>query len=273
MYACPIGSTCPNTMCNRSFRSNWKGWVSIGTLHKHINRHCKNGEFLKIPKTYWKNYKKFYCKTCKIIANNSKKKSHTDHYILPNPNFLKNENCSEIYEEENVLKINNENKKNNMENQTDVKILDAEDWVPSWEEIWKYNSKTMNMIPPLLHKNWEKCLENLLNQLTTFSPISTLNIWKKWAIISKVLWWVPYRSGKRSKKANLATLKNRIDDWKNGEIKKLWDCFKNNCEKIKSGRDLAKRKKLNVAVIPLNKKNKKNKIGDNGTEDNKKSKV
>ncbi len=74
IYACPIGSTCSKTMCAKSFRYSWNRWVTIASMHKHINTHCKNGEFLKIPKFYWRKYKRFYCETCKKTAANSKKK-------------------------------------------------------------------------------------------------------------------------------------------------------------------------------------------------------
>ncbi len=149
-YYCPIGSVMPNKKCQASISSKFKGWLRIGSLHLHIQQHCKSNQYHVIPRQYWKKYSKKYCPQCKVVYSRSSRK-HINHVgiivddhkeVLDNMEEYKDEH-KEIFEKKN----------------DGIIFYNVDDNLPSFDEIWEYNLPCEFVIPGSLINDWASIVE------------------------------------------------------------------------------------------------------------------
>ncbi len=155
-FFCPIGSVLTQYRCNSSVNSEFRGWITIGSLFIHIQEHCRSGQFHMIPRKYWKKYSKKYCLQCKTVCSINSRfhrlhKSKDQHSIeQPKPN----------------QKIQEKRKDNDEEKKTVT--VDVDYGLPSFDDIWKFFVPTIRNIPGKLINEWTKIVaKHFCDELTT----------------------------------------------------------------------------------------------------------
>ena len=178
---------CPIAGCLHADDLNARGWNLHSATRPHLNEYCIGRFSGQVPQDYLDQHKLQLCSYCGQLVN------RRFNACCPRcrPNLRdRNRVASQSLAQENA------------------------DSLPSLEEIFSLQVRTVKYVPRGARDLWAQCLGRSLAKTVNDNSLSA---WKELLMAAKCILSSPPRRGKKLKEQTLSIIRNRAQRWLNGE--------------------------------------------------------